>query len=118
MSLEQSDREVAAISTQPRVTLDDIKNAIAGEYFTTADKAFDGCPIMDPMKTLTICVLVLKNGFTVLGSSAPASPGNFDAAMGQKIAKEDAMQQVWPLMGFALRDRLHRDADIPPCTSA
>ena len=108
MSLEQEDKEVAAISTHPRVTLDDIKNAIASEYYTTADKAFIGCPvpINGPLNTLTLCVLVLKNGFTIVGKSAPASPENFDAEMGQKIAKDDAVRQVWPLMGFALKDRL------------
>lgn len=56
---------------------------------------------------LTFCVLVLRNGFTVTGESACASPENFDAALGRKIARENAINKVWPLMGYALKERLH-----------
>jgi hypothetical protein len=56
---------------------------------------------------LTICVLVLKNGFTVTGESACAFPANFDNAIGRKIAREKAIEKVWPLLGFMLRDQLY-----------
>ena len=56
---------------------------------------------------LTFCVLVLRNGFTVTGESACASPENFDAEVGKKIARANAVQKVWPLMGYALRNQLH-----------
>lgn len=58
---------------------------------------------------LTICVLVLRNGFTVIGESACASPANFNAEIGRKIARENAVQKVWPLLGFALKERLHAE---------
>lgn len=48
----------------------------------------------------------MNNGFTVIGKSVPASPANFDAQLGRKLAYEDAVRQIWPLMGFALRARL------------
>ena len=57
---------------------------------------------------LTFCVLVLRNGFTVTGESACASPENFDAELGQKIARQNAVQKVWPLMGYALRSELSK----------
>ena len=57
-------------------------------------------------KLLTFCVLVLRNGFTVTGESACASPENFDAEIGRKIARENAVQKVWPLMGYALKQKL------------
>lgn len=60
----------------------------------------------DALGCLTICVLVLNNGFTVVGKSACASPENFDAELGRKIAREDARRQIWPLAGYALRERL------------
>lgn len=60
---------------------------------------------------LTFCVLVLRNGFTVTGESACASPENFDAEIGRKIARENAVQKVWPLMGYQLRDQLHTAAE-------
>lgn len=50
---------------------------------------------------------VLQNGFTVTGESACASPENFNAEIGRKIARENAVNKVWPLMGYALKQRLH-----------
>lgn len=55
---------------------------------------------------LTFCVLVLRNGFTVTGESACASPENFDAEIGCKIARQNAVNKIWPLMGYELRSKL------------
>jgi Phage protein (N4 Gp49/phage Sf6 gene 66) family len=55
---------------------------------------------------LTFCVLVLRNGFTVTGESACASPENFDAELGRKIARQNATAKIWPLMGYELRSKL------------
>ena len=92
--------------TAPRVTLADIEANIVGEYFFTADKATEGCPQLPSLSLLTFCVLVLKNGFTVTGESACASPENFDAELGRKIARQNAVSKIWPLMGYALRNTL------------
>jgi hypothetical protein len=54
--------------------------------------------------------LVLRNGYTVHGHSAPASPDNFDVEIGRKIARQKAVEQIWPLMGYALREQLHHAA--------
>lgn len=56
---------------------------------------------------LTFCVLVLRNGFTVTGESACASPENFDAEIGRKIARQNAEQKIWPLMGYALKQHIN-----------
>ena len=102
----------------PRVTPGDIEAEIAGEtYFTAADgvlgayrshnDVYQGtAPHAEPLSLLTFCVLVLRNGFTVTGESACASPENFDAEIGQKVARQNAINKVWPLLGFRLRDRL------------
>ncbi|QEL64764.1 hypothetical protein OTERR_12880 [Oryzomicrobium terrae] len=101
--------------TAPRITPEDIETNIASEhYFTAADGArmstHGNHPIYNldtgSLGLLTFCVLVLKNGFTVTGESACASPDNFDAEMGRKIARENAINKVWSLMGYALKDRL------------
>lgn len=105
--------------TAPRVTLDDIEANIVGEYFFTAGEAVKGtiaeetAPGVwvelepDPaLYLLTFCVLVLKNGFTVTGESACASPENFDAEIGRRIARENAAKKIWPLMGYELRSIL------------
>lgn len=66
-----------------------------------------GCaPVMPSMRLLTFCVLVLRNGFTVTGESACASPENFDAEIGRQIAKENAIRKIWPLLGYELRTKL------------
>jgi hypothetical protein len=59
-----------------------------------------------PGTTLTICCLMLANGFTVTGESACASPENFDVELGRKIARDNAKQKIWALEGYALRERL------------
>ena len=105
----------------PRVTPADLEANIASEHYFTGREgvlgmlAADGVPATSyeranaapaELNLLTFCVLVLKNGFTVTGESACASPENFDAEIGRKIARENAKQKLWPLMGYALKDRL------------
>ena len=49
---------------------------------------------------------MLRNGFTVTGESACASPENFDVQIGCAIARENAVQKIWPLLGYELRTKL------------
>ena len=93
--------------TAPRITPADIEANIACEYTFTAAQAVVGSPVHESLGLLTFCVLVLKNGFTVTGESACASPENFNAELGQKIARQNAVQKLWPLLGFQLRTDLH-----------
>lgn len=112
MSLEDTERECAEGKTAPRVSLQDIENAIVHKHFVTADKTYPSPTEAvlsfadDALSLLTVCFVVMNNGFTVIGKSVPASPANFDAQLGRKLAYEDAVRQIWPLMGFALRARL------------
>ncbi len=103
--------------TAPRVTPTDIEANIASEHYFTAyggakyaritrDEPQDA----DALKLLTFCVLALRNGFTVTGESACASPENFDADLGRKIARANAVNKVWPLMGYELKQRLSASA--------
>ena len=97
--------------TAPRVTPADIEASIAKELFFTAGQAARGLnlPASPSDDLLTFCVLTLRNGFTVTGESACASPENFDAEIGRKIARQNAVQKIWPLLGFALKERLHAE---------
>jgi hypothetical protein len=109
MSLEESDRIAAEGATAPRVTLDDIKDNIAAEYTFTGrelQKSLLNAPGHASLDVLTIHIIVLRNGFTIVGKSAPADERNFDAEKGRHFAREDAMRQAWPLMGYALREKL------------
>lgn len=99
----------------PRVTPADIEANIASEYYFTASDGVTGEELVNGRPTatyeshlslLTFCVMVLRNGFTVTGESACASPENFDAEIGRKIARQNAVQKIWPLMGYALKEKL------------
>ena len=118
MSLEETERECAEGRSAPRVSLDDIRAEIASEhYFVAWDALFaldtlsdaEPRPAENQLATLTICLLVLKNGWVQLGKSAPADPANFNSLLGRKLAYEDAVRGLWPLMGFALKNRLAKD---------
>ena len=110
--------------TAPRVTPTDVEaNIVSEHYFTARDgrngamyagtyagrerPATAGADLL-PLGLLTFCVLVLRNGFTVTGESACASHENFDTWIGRKIARENAVSKVWPLMGYALKERLSK----------
>ena len=79
----------------PRLTPDLIDSVIAGKAFHVFG---DTC--------LTVCCLTLTNGFTVTGESACASPENFNAEIGEKIAFEQARNKIWMLEGYLLKQRL------------
>lgn len=115
MNDQQIEQEIQAKGlTAPRVTPDDIEANIVGVHYFTAQQgaraAVDSGAIdaedAQVLGLLTFCVLVLRNGFTVTGESACASPENFDAELGRKIARQNAVQKLWPLMGYALKERL------------
>lgn len=111
-SLQATDELGARGATHPRVSLADINRNISAEHYFTAGDAVAALKQPtnpnSPLDILTICTIVMHNGFVVIGKSAPASPENFDAERGRVFAREDAIRQLWPLMGFALRDRLAR----------
>jgi hypothetical protein len=100
--------------TAPRVTPADIEaNIVSEHYFTGEDGVFGArgqVTIPVELTLLTFCVLVLANGFTVTGESACASPENFDAEVGRKVARANAVNKIWPLMGYALKQKLSEAA--------
>lgn len=79
----------------PRLTPQHIDDQIEGEAYHVF-----------PGTTLTVCALTLRNGFQVVGESAAASPANFDAELGRKIARDNARNKIWALEGYLLRSRL------------
>lgn len=101
--------------TAPRITPPMIEANIASEHYFTAEQGAEaaapsyGDKYPQALSLLTFCVLVLRNGFTVTGESACASPENFDAELGRKIARENAKQKIWPLMGYLLKEQLYQN---------
>lgn len=84
--------------TAPRVTPEHLESVIVSEQY----HVFAGT-------TFTACLLTLKNGYTVLGESACASPENFNAELGRKIARENAKNKIWSLEGYLLREKLSQN---------
>lgn len=111
---------VAKGLTARRVTPEQVAATVVSEWYFTAAQGVYGAngenapgnegEIPQSLHLLTICTLVLQNGFTVMGTSACASPENFDAALGRKIARQNAAQQIWALEGYQLRTALHNRA--------
>ena len=104
--------------TAARVTPAEVEANIASTFYFTAAQGAEkaardngsyaaGTPAEgEALSLLTFCVLVLRNGFTVTGESACASPENFDVEIGRKIARQNAVNKIWPLMGYELRTKL------------
>lgn len=94
----------------PRLTPEHVSNTIVAEYVGRASDLFHDAPAHESLQCLTIGVCVLKNGFTVIGTSACASPENFNAEIGNRIALSNAREKVWGLEGYLLRERLHEES--------
>lgn len=118
MELEQQIKEAGA-DKAPRITPDHIQNkVIAKHFFTALDGASSQMRSEDKfsnqevnaLSLLTFCVLVLENGFTVTGESACASPENFNEEIGRQIAYDNAIDKVWLLEGYLLKQNLHEQA--------
>ena len=58
--------------------------------------------------TVTICHMMLDNGFSVRGESACISAVNFDEEIGQRIAYKNAYDKLWALYGFAEMEIAYR----------
>jgi hypothetical protein len=93
MTDEQIEQEIQDKGlTAPRLTPEDIDNTISYAQYYRVDNT-----------TTTICALVLKNGYTVVGKSAAVSMENFDEELGKKIAYNDAKNEIWALEGYLLK---------------
>lgn len=101
-----------------RITPNDIENLIVGEhYFVLSDVAYEGIGdeiikedmrafVMCNLQRVTVCVLTLRNGFVVIGESACADLANFDLDLGRRIARNNAVDKIWPLVGYELRTKV------------
>lgn len=96
MNDEAIEKEIQAKGlTAPRVTPERLEEVIVAEDY-----------YVFPGSQLTVCCLTLRNGFTVTGESACASPANFNAELGRKIARGHARDKIWALEGYLLREKL------------
>lgn len=121
MSNTLEEEIVAKGLTAPRITPEMVEANISSEYYFTAgqgvtglvrewaetnDMPYTGTSYHQSLDLLTFCVLVTHNGFRVTGESACVSPENYDQAIGERIARENAIDKLWPLMGYELASKL------------
>lgn len=122
MTDEQIEQEIRTKGlTAPRITPEDVEAAIASEHYFTAEHGIEGAvsrgelwarhaaewPGDTPMPYITHCVIILRNGHKIVGVNTGAvSNANFDPELARRLARQDAINQIWPLLGFALRERL------------
>lgn len=95
MNPQELENDLVKTAVAPRVTLDGINALIVKEEFYIPEGT-----------CLTICILTLKNGFTVTGESACVNKENYRQDIGEKLARERAVNQIWPLEGYALANEM------------
>ena len=109
-----------------RLTLADLEAEIAGELYFTGGEGVAGAVaamsgsseamvLVDQdvasLDQLTFCLLVLRNGAKFVGiNHGPVDPAAFDAVVGRRYARENAIEKLWEPLGFRLRDELHAES--------
>lgn len=136
MSDEAIEQEIQAKGkTAARVTPNDIEASIASEHYFSCWDGINGalaaCNLTQrhadtdtangqqpPVATtyeaasqVTICLMVMRNGHKIVGVNTGAvSAANFDAELARKLSRQNAIDQIWPLMGYELRSKLAAQA--------
>jgi len=112
--------------TAPSIRLEDIEGLIVDEqYFTATQGVYGaagspgivaGVPLSSPLDRITICVLTLKNGFTAVGvNEGPVSAENFNAELGREYARKQALEKLWLVLGYQLKEALYqRRSEVAP----
>ncbi|MER9436680.1 Gp49 family protein [Mesorhizobium sp. M0618] len=124
MNKHVTEQELVDSAKGERITLEALNQNIVDEFYFTAAQGIFGqgvdsgayhpipagsTDMPEACKLLTICVLVLRNGFTVTGHSACADPKNFNEEIGRRLARTDAANKIWAFMGYELKSRMARD---------
>lgn len=98
------------------VTKESIEAKIKSTYYLNAGAALAMMDKIDEtdkanLSLVTICIIILENGFKVEGVSACVDPANYDEKIGRECAYENAFNKIWELEGYMLRQSLHEKAE-------
>lgn len=99
-----------------KVTEELIESRIVGKYFFNLGEAVNStCTEVAPkdlarMSLVTKCVLVLENGYTIVGHSACVDPAIYNEQLGQQYAYKNAIDKIWALEGYVLANQMHEQA--------
>lgn len=87
------------VAIKSKLSMNDIKAVIAKVEYSRV-----------PDSTMTICTMYLINGTVVLGHSACIDSANFSAVTGEEVAYSDALDKIWALEGYLLKEKLFQMA--------
>lgn len=98
------------------VTKGSIEAKIKSTYYLNAGAALAMMDKIDEadktnLSLVTICIIILENGFKVEGVSACVDPANYNEEIGRECAYENAFNKIWELEGYMLRQSLHEKAE-------
>lgn len=101
-----TEAELTERAVAPRVTENQMEECIASVNYINVGEALEavGQPVHPSHRLLTLCIVIMINGFKVVGESACVYAENYDRDIGQRLALADAKKKIWPLMGYALAD--------------
>ena len=94
LTLEEA-KAVVATKQHPRVTEESITAKIKSVEYVRVG----ACG--------TLCIITMVNGWTSTGYTAPADERNYDEAVAQRYAYDNAFKPLWQLEGYLLRNKLH-----------
>jgi hypothetical protein len=99
----------AANPQAPRVTPEHLESLIAEEHYFNLGHVLDkiGHPASGVTNLVTVCILVLRNGYVLTGESACVSHENFNEEIGKAVARKMAFDKMWPLEGYLLKSKIH-----------
>lgn len=117
---EVTEEELAQNAKAPRVTPSQIESLIKAEHYFTGYEAVLGerfvrntgesdaneGHVPKTLALMTFCILTMENGWNSVGISSSASFENFDPEYGKRLARADAINKMWPLLGYELRSKL------------
>jgi hypothetical protein len=86
-----------------KLTNADVEANIIHEYYFNGASAI-GLATKQPHEVaqmITFCVLILSNGTPVTGESICPDANIFNEITGRRVARQNAIKKVWPLMLYA-----------------
>lgn len=98
------------------VSKSSIEAKIRGVYFINAGEAIKSSNggytdrDLEELKLVTICIIILENGFKVEGTSACVDPKIYNEAIGQEEAYKNAFEKIWEKEGYLLKQKLFEES--------
>ena len=91
--------EALVFSKHQHSAFDGREGGLATGNYSGSERPAHGDTDLAPLHRVSICTLVLKGGYPVVGTNA-AKPSTFDPEVGARLAYENAVDQIWPKLGY------------------